>query len=57
MAALRWTDEATQEMAKVPFFVRGIAKRAVVRYAEEHGLTEIDLEAVNAVRAARKHKS
>jgi len=46
-----WTPDADAEMKKVPFFVRGVAKKAVVKAAEAEGVTTIDLAFVNRVRA------
>jgi light-independent protochlorophyllide reductase subunit B len=42
-AALNWTDDATKELKKVPFFVRGKARGNAERYAREHGLSRITL--------------
>ena len=36
-----WTDEALAELGKIPFFVRGKARRNTERYAAEHGVTTI----------------
>ncbi|MEN0041474.1 MAG: ferredoxin:protochlorophyllide reductase (ATP-dependent) subunit B [Pseudomonadota bacterium] len=42
--ALRWTVEGEAELKKIPFFVRGKARRNTERYATERGLAEISLE-------------
>ncbi|MCM0032977.1 ferredoxin:protochlorophyllide reductase (ATP-dependent) subunit B [Sandarakinorhabdus limnophila] len=36
-----WTAEALAELGKIPFFVRGKARRNTERYAAEHGVTTI----------------
>ena len=51
MAQVTWTPEAEKIMEKVPVFVRGMAKKSVVKAAEAEGVTEIDLDFVNKVRA------
>ena len=42
--ALRWTVDGEAELKKIPFFVRGKARRNTERYALERGLAEISLE-------------
>ncbi|MBK1681353.1 ferredoxin:protochlorophyllide reductase (ATP-dependent) subunit B [Rhodocyclus tenuis] len=41
---LRWSAEAEQELKKIPFFVRGKARRNTERYASERGVTLITVE-------------
>ena len=36
-----WTEEALAELGKIPFFVRGKARRNTERYATEHGVATI----------------
>lgn len=48
--ALIWTAEAEAAMEKVPFFVRGVARRAVIKAAEAEGIATIDLAFVTRVR-------
>ncbi len=43
---LNWSPEATKELSKIPFFVRGKAKRNTERYAAEQGLETISIEAL-----------
>lgn len=43
---LQWLPEAEAHLKRVPFFARQMARRAVERYAREHGLTEITAEIV-----------
>lgn len=50
-AEIEWTPEAEAAMARVPFFVRGVARRAVVKAAQAKGVACVDLEFVNQVRA------
>ncbi len=50
-AASLWTDEATRELKKIPFFVRGKAKRNTEAYAEAEGLTSIDLDTLYDAKA------
>ncbi len=56
MSDLNWTPEAEAQMEKVPFFVRGMAKKAIIKEAEAEGVTEIDLDFVNKVRAKTQGK-
>lgn len=42
--ALRWSPEAEVELQKIPFFVRGKARRNTERFASEAGVTVIQLE-------------
>ena len=37
-AELQWADEAERELRKIPFFVRGKARRNTERFASENGL-------------------
>jgi len=46
-----WTAEAEAELKKIPFFVRGKARRNTERYAAEQGLTAITLEALYDAKA------
>ena len=47
---LIWTEEAEQRIKKVPFFVRGMAKKTVISYAVEKGATTIDAKLMDEVR-------
>ena len=47
---LVWTDEAKERIQRVPFFVRNMAKKTVINYAQEHGLTVIDAKLMDEVR-------
>jgi light-independent protochlorophyllide reductase subunit B len=46
-----WTDEATRELKKIPFFVRGKARRNTEAFAAEQGLAEIGLETLYDAKA------
>jgi light-independent protochlorophyllide reductase subunit B len=46
-----WTTEAEAELRKIPFFVRGKAKRNTERYASELGLSPITVETLYDAKA------
>lgn len=46
-----WDTEAERELRKIPFFVRGKAKRNTEQFARERGLTTISLEALYDAKA------
>jgi light-independent protochlorophyllide reductase subunit B len=46
-----WTDEALAELGKIPFFVRGKARRNTERYAAEHGVDSITRETLYEAKA------
>jgi light-independent protochlorophyllide reductase subunit B len=46
-----WTPEGVRELQKIPFFVRGKAKRNTERYAAEKGLTFIGVETLYEAKA------
>lgn len=48
---LVWSADAEQELKKIPFFVRGKARRNTERYAIERGVTTITLEALYDAKA------
>ena len=47
----RWSDEATRELGKIPFFVRGKAKRNTEAFARERKLAEISLDTLYDAKA------
>ncbi|MBU6373835.1 MAG: ferredoxin:protochlorophyllide reductase (ATP-dependent) subunit B [Alphaproteobacteria bacterium] len=49
--AIVWTAPAEKELAKIPFFVRGKARRNTERYAAERGLASIDVETLYDAKA------
>ncbi len=46
-----WTAEAEKELKKIPFFVRGKARRNTERFALEHGVDSISLETLYEAKA------
>jgi light-independent protochlorophyllide reductase subunit B len=46
-----WTHDAERELGKIPFFVRGKARRNTERYALERGLATITLETLYDAKA------
>ncbi|WP_164155553.1 ferredoxin:protochlorophyllide reductase (ATP-dependent) subunit B [Sandarakinorhabdus rubra] len=46
-----WTAEALAELGKIPFFVRGKARRNTERYAAEHGVATITRETLYEAKA------
>ena len=46
-----WHPEAERELGKVPFFVRGKARRNTERYAREHGLAVITVDTLYDAKA------
>ncbi len=50
-AALVWGADAEAELRKIPFFVRGKAKRNTERFATEHGISKITVETLYNAKA------
>jgi light-independent protochlorophyllide reductase subunit B len=46
-----WLPDAERELAKIPFFVRGKARRNTERFAAEHGLKAITVETLYEAKA------
>ncbi len=46
-----WAPEAEMELSKIPFFVRGKARRNTERFAADHGITTITLETLYDAKA------
>jgi light-independent protochlorophyllide reductase subunit B len=46
-----WLAEAEKELKKIPFFVRGKARRNTEHYATERGLTEISIDTLYEAKA------
>jgi light-independent protochlorophyllide reductase subunit B len=46
-----WTPDALAELGKIPFFVRGKARRNTERYAAEHGVATITRETLYEAKA------
>jgi light-independent protochlorophyllide reductase subunit B len=49
--AISWAAEAEREVGKIPFFVRGKARRNTERYAQERGLSSITVETLYDAKA------
>ncbi len=49
--ALRWEADAERELKKIPFFVRGKARRNTERFASEHGQQTITIETLYDAKA------
>lgn len=50
-AALSWTPDGEKELRKIPFFVRGKARRNTEAYAREHGVSSITVEVLYDAKA------
>jgi light-independent protochlorophyllide reductase subunit B len=50
-AQARWSQEAEKELGKIPFFVRGKARRNTERYAQEQGVATITVETLYDAKA------
>jgi light-independent protochlorophyllide reductase subunit B len=50
-ASISWHPEAEKELSKIPFFVRGKARRNTERFALEHGVATITVEALYDAKA------
>jgi light-independent protochlorophyllide reductase subunit B len=50
-ATLTWSPEAEKELQKIPFFVRGKARRNTERYAQDSGVALITVEALYDAKA------
>jgi light-independent protochlorophyllide reductase subunit B len=48
---LMWSDDASKELKKIPFFVRGKARRNTESYASEQGLNTIELATLYEAKA------
>ena len=46
-----WSGDAQAELKKIPFFVRGKAKRNTERFAIEHGISQISVETLYDAKA------
>ena len=49
--AQHWLPEAERELKKIPFFVRGKAKRNTENYATDRGVTAISVETLYEAKA------
>jgi light-independent protochlorophyllide reductase subunit B len=46
-----WLADAERELKKIPFFVRGKAKRNTEKYAAERGVHEISIDTLYEAKA------
>jgi light-independent protochlorophyllide reductase subunit B len=46
-----WAPEALKELGKIPFFVRGKARKNTERYAQEQGMKQITVETLYDAKA------
>jgi light-independent protochlorophyllide reductase subunit B len=46
-----WAFEAEKELRKIPFFVRGKARRNTERFAEEQGISTIQVDTLYDAKA------
>ena len=46
-----WLSDAENELKKIPFFVRGKARRNTEKYAETKGITAISIETLYEAKA------
>jgi light-independent protochlorophyllide reductase subunit B len=46
-----WTQDATKELQKIPFFVRGKAKRNTEQFAIKQGVSSITVETLYDAKA------
>ena len=46
-----WSHEAERELGKIPFFVRGKAKRNTEKYAADRGVTQISVDTLYEAKA------
>ena len=51
VSTIAWTGEAEQELRKIPFFVRGKARRNTEAFAQESGIAHITLETLYDAKA------
>jgi light-independent protochlorophyllide reductase subunit B len=49
--AATWAPDAERELSKIPFFVRGKARRNTERFAKEHAVTTITVETLYDAKA------
>ena len=48
---LNWLKDAEKELKKIPFFVRGKARKNTEKYAENNGFSEISIETLYEAKA------
>ena len=48
---MSWLDDAERELKKIPFFVRGKARRNTESFATERGVAEISVDTLYEAKA------
>jgi light-independent protochlorophyllide reductase subunit B len=48
---IRWLPDAERELKKIPFFVRGVAKRNTERFAAGKGIADISVDTLYEAKA------
>jgi light-independent protochlorophyllide reductase subunit B len=51
VGAPTWNPDAEKELSRIPFFVRGKARRNTERFAEEQGVATITIETLYDAKA------
>jgi light-independent protochlorophyllide reductase subunit B len=51
IAETQWSHDATEALSRIPFFVRGKARKNTETFARERGLTEISVETLYDAKA------
>jgi light-independent protochlorophyllide reductase subunit B len=51
VSSIIWAAEAEKELSKIPFFVRGKARRNTERYASERGVATVTIETLYDAKA------
>jgi hypothetical protein len=54
-SAIRWTDAAQKRLENVPPFAQPMAKRAIEKFAKDHGHEEITLEVMDEAKKVVGH--
>ena len=49
-AGIRWSAEAEARLARIPEFVRPMAKTGIEKFAQENGATEVDEKVLDAAK-------
>ena len=52
--ALRWLPDAEKELGKIPFLVRGKARRNTEKYAAERGVAAISIDTLYEAKATMR---
>lgn len=55
MSEIRWTAEAAQRLARVPFFIRPFVRRRAESVAKERGLTEVTSALLDEIKS-KEHR-